>query len=227
MAFAETDLPHATICGNPVREEVRRLAEDPQRWRSEARQQLGIGDRVLIAVFSGSLGSRRINTAGRELVDRWNDRDDLVVHHVIGRREAETFEPPRIAVGIDRVGGLDYRRVDYDTQMELVLAAADLAICRAGGSTVAELAIAGLPAILVPLPIAPRDHQRHNSADLVAAGAAVVVNDADCDASRLAREISLLLADPTTLPAMSAAARSLGRPDAARAVADLVEATAR
>jgi len=228
VAFEDTDLPRATVCGNPVRQEIRRLAVDPAASRSVARSELEVGDRIMIAVFSGSLGSRRINTAVRDLVIDWQHRGDLVVHHVIGRREAETFVPPALPEPVgDPTGRIAYHCADYTDRMDVILAAADLAVCRAGGSTVAELAVAGVPSILVPLPIAPRDHQRYNAAELVGAGAAVLVDDDDCDAVRLAAEISSMLADPSTLPTMSDAARRLGRPDAARAVAQLVEATAR
>jgi UDP-N-acetylglucosamine:LPS N-acetylglucosamine transferase len=92
--------------------------------------------------------------------------------------------------------------------------------------TVAELLVCGVPAILVPLPGAPRDHQTRNAEALVAAGAAVLVPDAECDADRLAAELTILLSDTARLAAMSAAARALGHPDAAARVAELVDANA-
>ena len=115
--------------------------------------------------------------------------------------------------------------------MDQVLAAADLAVCRAGGTTVAELAVVGLPAVLVPLPIATRDHQRYNAAPFVRAGAAVLVVDDDLDADRLRAEVDRLVDAPddggvTLLARMGSSAHSLGKPDAATAVADLVERSA-
>jgi UDP-N-acetylglucosamine--N-acetylmuramyl-(pentapeptide) pyrophosphoryl-undecaprenol N-acetylglucosamine transferase len=110
--------------------------------------------------------------------------------------------------------------------MDVVLAAADLAICRSGGTTVAELAAIGVPAVLVPFPQAPRDHQRANAMPLVRAGAAVVVSDADCTPERLRAEVGALL-DSGRLAEMAAAAHALGRPDAADRVAELVERHAR
>jgi UDP-N-acetylglucosamine:LPS N-acetylglucosamine transferase len=91
---------------------------------------------------------------------------------------------------------------------------------------VAELAVVGLAAVLVPLPIAPRDHQSANAAALVDAGAAVVVPDAECDVDRLEAELSRILA-PGVAEAMGDAAARLGRPDAAVRVAELVERSAR
>ncbi|CAB4763659.1 unannotated protein [freshwater metagenome] len=110
--------------------------------------------------------------------------------------------------------------------MDLVLAAADLAICRSGGTTVAELAVVGLGSILVPLPIATRDHQTANALPLVAAGAAVVVVDADFDADRLVLEADRLINSDqgrTKLAAMGESATTLAHPEAADRVADLLE----
>ena len=106
-------------------------------------------------------------------------------------------------------------------------AATSIAVCRAGATTVAELAAAGVPSVLVPLPGAPGDHQTRNALALVDAGAAVLVPDAECTGARLAAELEPLLADPARLETMAAAARTLARPDAADDLAALVEAAGR
>ena len=93
--------------------------------------------------------------------------------------------------------------------------------------TVAELAVAGVPSILVPLPGAPGDHQTANARVLERVGASVLLPDAECDAGTLADRIDLLLDDPAALEAMGLAAARLGRPDAAAAGARVVEANAR
>jgi UDP-N-acetylglucosamine:LPS N-acetylglucosamine transferase len=93
--------------------------------------------------------------------------------------------------------------------------------------TVAELLVSGVPAILVPLPRAPRDHQTRNAQALVAAGAAVLIPDAECTAERLDAELTALLSDRDRLSSMAGAARRLGHPDAAASVAELVDAHAR
>jgi undecaprenyldiphospho-muramoylpentapeptide beta-N-acetylglucosaminyltransferase len=223
VPFAETDLRRAVVTGNPVRPEilaVHRPADTPA-----ARQRLDLPlDRIVVAVFSGSLGSRRINQAVRGLAQRWGSRSDLAIHHVVGAREwdaddAESVELP--------AGGLVYRQVRYEDRMPDLLAAADVAVCRAGGSTVAELAQVGLGAILVPLPIATRDHQTANAEVLVRAGAAVRVPDADFDTNRLENELKTLLAEEGTLAAMANAAHVLAHPDAAARVAALAEEHAR
>ena len=127
----------------------------------------------------------------------------------------------------DVVGSIVYNPVRYEEHMELVLDAADLVLCRAGGTTVAELAVMGVPSVLVPLPIATRDHQRANAGELVGAGAAVLLDDDAVDADRVVLVVDDLVVDRAKLDSMASAARSLGRPDAARAVADLVEEHAR
>ena len=108
--------------------------------------------------------------------------------------------------------------------MLTALAAADLVVGRAGSSTLAEATALGLPMVVVPYPHAA-GHQKANARELVAAGAARLVDDADFDAAALL-EAAAILDDPTTHLAMSAAARSFGRPAAAEAVADLVVAAA-
>ena len=110
--------------------------------------------------------------------------------------------------------------------MHLLLQAADVAVTRAGGS-VAELAALGVPAVLVPLPIATRDHQTANGMAVAASGGAVVVADADLDVDRLAAELEAIIDDPDHRAAMAAAMRSGARPDAADRVAALVESVAR
>jgi UDP-N-acetylglucosamine--N-acetylmuramyl-(pentapeptide) pyrophosphoryl-undecaprenol N-acetylglucosamine transferase len=111
--------------------------------------------------------------------------------------------------------------------MTLFYQAADIVVSRAGANTVAELAVVGVPAILVPLPGAPGDHQRANAGVLERAGAAVVVPDPECSALRLAQEIDALASDPARLDAMRSAAGTLGRTDAVSAVVTLARAHAR
>jgi undecaprenyldiphospho-muramoylpentapeptide beta-N-acetylglucosaminyltransferase len=231
VPFAATDLPRAVLTGNPVRAQVLDAASGLDR--QAAIEELGVpGGRRLVGVFAGSLGSRRINEATRAAAEGpWRHRGDLAVYHVVGARDwAELGEDAggEATEVLDDGGpeGLWYRRVRYDEHIERLLVAADLVVCRAGGTTVAELAITGTPAVLVPLPIATRDHQRANASELVKAGAAVLVPDDELDAGRLVEEVDGILSDPARPVAMADAARSLGRPDAAAAVADIVEEAA-
>lgn len=222
VSFPGTDLPRATVVGNPLRPEVRAMAEHPRP--AEARAALGLpSDRTVVAVFSGSLGSRRINEAVRAVVGRWADRSDLAVRHVVGARDFDTYvvdapTPPE--------GGLIYQVLAYEDRMHLLLDAADVAVTRSGG-TVFELMAAGLPSILVPLPIAPRDHQMANARAVEATGGAVVVPDAELDADRLEHELGALLDHPERLAEMGAAMRSAATVDAAERAAAVIEGVAR
>ena len=222
-AFESTDLPRATWTGNPVRAEV--LEADRSAGRAAARAALGVDDQCrLVAVFGGSLGARTINDAVAGALDLWRDRSDLHVRHIAGRRDYEELSR-RVSTGPERA--LAYDLVAYEDDMAAVYAAADLMVSRAGATTVAELAAVGVPAVLVPLPGAPGDHQTANARRLVAAGGAIMVRDDEADSSRLVAEVDALLEDPGRLDTMAGAAGSVARPDAASAVVDLVESCAR
>ncbi len=209
-------LPREVVTGNPVRSEI--LDRAAHRDREGARSQLGLpGDRRVILAFGGSLGSRRINHAVLDLVTRWRDRSDLAVHHVVGHRDWESLQPRIEEAGS---GGIHYQAVEYEERMPEALAACDVAVCRAGGSTVAELAVIGVPAVLVPLPIAANDHQTYNARALASAGAAIVVPDSSLDGERLMADLEKMLGSDLT--ALERAARTVGRPDAAEQVARLV-----
>lgn len=213
-----TPLPRAVVTGTPVRADMATVSRAPAD-RAAARRRLGLPDRPTLAVFGGSLGARRLNEAALVLAERWAGRDDRVLYHVAGRRDYEMVRA-RAAADVHHL-------VPFERDMPALYAAADLVVCRAGAMTVAELALAGVPAVLVPLPGAPGDHQSANARALLAAGAAVVLPDAECQGDRLAELADGLLDDPATLAAMGGAARGLGRADAAAAVAEVAAGVAR
>lgn len=225
VSFDGTDLPRAAWTGNPVRREVLAVADASDADRAAARERLGVdADRTLVAVFGGSLGARRINHAVADAVPAMGERASLAVRHVSGRRDHAEL--------VERTAGHDslaarYDLVEYEDDMPSVYAAADVVLCRAGASSVAELTVAGVPSILVPLPGAPGDHQTANARALVDGGAARLVRDGDLDAERARTEIEGLLDNPDRRAAMAMAARGLARPDAAAAVVDLVVVHAR
>jgi UDP-N-acetylglucosamine--N-acetylmuramyl-(pentapeptide) pyrophosphoryl-undecaprenol N-acetylglucosamine transferase len=223
VSFPDTALPRAVFTGNPVRAEVRAI--DRGRDRARARAKLGIDDgRLLVAVFGGSLGARRINDAVLGAAERWIDRGDLALRHVIGERDWDRYRDRADALAA--AGGparIQYQPVVYEDDMPTLYAAADIALCRSGATSVAELAAVGLPSVLVPLPGAPGDHQSANARYLVDAGAAVLLPDPQCDARRVDAEVGGLLSEPALLARMAAAARSVARPDAGDDVARLVD----
>lgn len=229
LPFPATDLPNGVVTGNPIRSNIVEAVTEADRHK--ARQALfdrftaaglGLADDVdpnsvtLIAVWAGSLGATRINRAVLELAERWADRPDAMIFHVVGHRDWDG------EVGDVARSGLSYLRVPYEDDMPTLLVAADLAVCRAGASTVAELSVAGLPSILVPFPQATRDHQRANTQELDEAGAAIVVDDGTVDGAALDELLDPLVTDPARREAMAQAARSVARPRAALDVAQLL-----
>jgi undecaprenyldiphospho-muramoylpentapeptide beta-N-acetylglucosaminyltransferase len=231
VPFEGTDLPRSVVTGNPVRPEIFAAAD---LGDAEAASMMGLpSDRIRLVVFTGSLGSRKVNEAIVELAGRWRHRSDLAIHHVVGRRDfgdlplpssldsVATGDPDTMQWGGDET--IWYRQVAYEDRMGPALAAADVVVSRAGGSTVAELAVVGVPAVLVPLPIATRNHQQFNAGDLVRAGGAVLIIDAALSADSLEGALLPLLDDEAARERMAEAARSVGRPEAAALVADLVE----
>jgi UDP-N-acetylglucosamine--N-acetylmuramyl-(pentapeptide) pyrophosphoryl-undecaprenol N-acetylglucosamine transferase len=225
VGWEGTPLPRSVVTGTPVRPEITAVTRSPEDRRS-ARTELGLPPgRLTIVAFGGSLGARRINQAVAALAAMWSERDDLSIYHVVGRRDwDESAESDRSS---SDGAGLCYRRVAYEDRMPLVYGAADIVVCRAGAMTVAELAVAGVPAILVPLPGAPSDHQSANARVLEQVGAAVLLPDARCDGDHLSRILDPLLGDPLRLESMGKAAATMGRADAADAGAAVVEDNAR
>lgn len=221
VSFPGTPLPRAVLTGNPVRTQMIAVERRPAE-RRQARLELGLPEEARVVLVSGgSLGARRLNTAAIGMAAAWSGRDDVAVRHIVGARDWD--ELPPVAGGSRPV----YQRIRFEDRMERCYAAADVAVHRAGASTVAELTAAGVPSVLVPLPGAPGDHQTANARRLADAGAAVLVPDAELDATRLAAEVDRLLDDPARLEVMGAAARGLARPDAAAEVAALAERHAR
>lgn len=170
-----------------------------------------------------------MNEATVGLARSWAGRDDVAIYHVTGERNLAVVRAATTGLGPkdSAENGLDYRLVAYEKKMPALLAACDLAVCRAGASTVAELAAIGTPSVLVPLPGAPNDHQTRNAEVLSRAGGAVILLDDDCTEEGLRGLVESLMTEPGRLCAMSAAAAAAGHRDAAEKVAELVESVAR
>lgn len=216
------------VTGNPVRSDV--LGLDRDTARSAARASFGLDpDRPTLLVFGGSQGARSINAAVVEAHGRWGGTD-LQILHAAGRdgyaTAAQAWEQARAA----HPDGPTVRLVDFIDSMADAYAAADLVVCRAGATSIAELTVLGLPSVLIPYPHATADHQTENARALERAGGAVVIPDPDLDGTTLVDAVSPLLADPDRHAAAARAARAFGRPDAAtnvaRLVLELVEARA-
>ena len=199
--------PKYEVVGRPI------PAANLNADRDAARARFGIRpDEPCLLVFGGSLGAHTINQAA---LDAFSPVAPCAVLHACGRRDHQALRDR-----LERDGSPPHYRLEpYIEPFGDALAAADLAVARAGGS-VFELAAAGLPSILVPYPHATADHQAGNARWMADGGAAVVVPDSELDGPRLAREVGALLAGAERLGAMRRAALALARPDAAERVAE-------
>ncbi len=195
------------VTGTPVREDFFRYT------RKEAREQLGFtDDRPLLVSFWGSLGVRSMNDCVLGLMDMERKSGAPFRHiHGAGRDFAAMKEALGTADGTV-CSGVEVREYIYD--MPLVMAAADLVMCRSGASTVSELAALAKPSILVPSPYVTNDHQTKNAKVLADVGGAILLPEKECSAQRLYDEIHGLLASPERRTEMSRKLAALSIPDA-------------
>ncbi|MFD4711215.1 glycosyltransferase [Streptomyces sp. NPDC058430] len=188
----------ADTVGMPIAAQLATL--DRSALRAEARRAFGIRDGARVVLFNGgSLGAARLTEAAVGLAARWRHRPGL---HLLIKTGPAALDETRRRLGDSPVA----QAVPYLDRMDLAYAVADLVVCRAGSATVAELATTKVPAVLVPYPHAPGDHQTHNARVLSDAGAAHLVPDGETTAERLAALVEPLLADPSRLAAMGRAA---------------------
>lgn len=205
----------AVITGNPVREQIR-VAD-----RARGRAALGLApDSTVLLVFGGSRGARHINEAVVRLWPVLAAFDGLQVVHVAGRIEAASVADAMS----DALSAADgrYQLHEYLDEMGDAIAAADVIVSRAGATSLAEITAIGRAAVLVPYPYATDDHQTLNARAVAAAGAALVVPDAELDGDLFADAVVRLLSDPAMRAQMAEASAKLGRPRAAEEVAQLV-----
>ena len=197
----------AFVSGNPVRSEFFEEAHDDQHSPPGAARVL---------VFGGSQGAHAINVAMVEAAPRLAAHARLAITHQTGERDLEMVRD-----GYKRAG-LQARVEPFLFAMDREMKSADLVVCRAGATTLAELTASGRASILVPLPTAADDHQRKNALALVKQGAAHMVEQRELSGDRLAAEIVAFATDVERRRAMGAAAQRLARPDAAKVIVDRV-----
>jgi UDP-N-acetylglucosamine--N-acetylmuramyl-(pentapeptide) pyrophosphoryl-undecaprenol N-acetylglucosamine transferase len=206
------------LTGNPVRPELLEAARPAPARRAKARQAFGLApERFTALLFGGSQGAGRLNVATLEALARLaplGQRMQFI--HATGERDRA-----RLEAGY-RHHGLAAAVEAFLADMASAYAAADVVVCRAGASTLAELCALGKPALLVPYPHAANDHQRRNAEGLVADGAARMILDRDLDGARLAAFLEAAVGGEVPLAAIGERARARARPDAAERLADLV-----
>lgn len=214
MEAAKTFFPHreTVTTGTPVRPEI---VNPPSR--EEAADVFGLDpQKTTVLVTGGSQGARRLNELSAEAATKLPA--DVQILHIAG------------ALDFDRVSQIAHGRANHKVlgfcdQMPAAYAMADLVIARAGASSLNEIAMRGLPSILVPFPYAADDHQTRNAEVFATAGAAELIQERDLNAEKLASLASSILRDLPTRERMAKAARALAIPDAAGRVCAAIEAT--
>ena len=203
VAYPGSALPRAEVTGAPVRRSIR--AVDRATGRDDARVALGLPtDRFVVAVMGGSLGSGVLNEAVRGYVADRRDDNGLAVRHAVGARYAGDGPP----VGWDDPDAVLYQPIGFEPRMDLLYAAADVLVGRGGAATVAEVAVTGTPAVLVPWSGAAEDHQTANVAWLADQDAAIALAESDID--RLGPVLDGLRADVVRRQALGDRARAAG-----------------
>ena len=199
---------HARTVGNPVRADIAAVAEPAVRFAGRA-------DRARLLVFGGSLGAQRLNAMVPQALAQIDPARRPLVRHQAGER------------GIDAARAA-YARANVEAEvtpfiddMAAAYSWADLAVCRAGAMTVAELQAVGLGALFIPLPIATDDHQTKNAETMVSVGAGRILQERDMTVETLSAAIEDLTADRARMLAMAEIAYRLRVTDAATQVADL------
>ncbi len=197
------------LSGNPVGPQVGTLS------RGQCRSELGVSAPFLLS-YGGSLGASVINATVFELAREYSARKPIFHTHAFGAREFEKWNEKEKAEGICRFGNVKF--CDYIYDMPRQMSAADLVICRAGAITLAELAIMGKPAILIPSPNVTDNHQYKNALVYQEKGAAVLIEEKDLTAKILEKQVDAILSDPDRLRTMAQNMKKLARPGADEAI---------
>lgn len=216
LEYMDFDCPY-TITGLPVRSGI------SHKTKEEARRELGFDDGMCILSFGGSLGAGCINEVMENVIP-WHVKKNLGINHIhgYGGMGRDTFPDIMARAGIP-MRSKRLRITEYINDMDTCLAAADLVICRAGASTLAELEAAGKASILIPSPIVAGNHQFHNANVLGKAGAAIVIEQKNVSIEGMMRHIKKLYDEPYRLEAMSRKAASLQITDTPDRIWDVIE----
>lgn len=208
------------VTGNPVRSAVLKTDKD------KPLSTLGLApDKQTVLIFGGSRGARRINQAAVGMYPLIRKLNNLQIIHVTGEKE---YEMTAAMLNKHRGGSdnIDYRLYPYIKKIWMAYAAADLIVGRAGATTLAEITVSGLPAILIPYPFATDNHQLKNAAELERAGGAKIVLDSELSSELLWQKISDIILHQDQLKVISQKSLEAGRPDASVRVAELILAAA-
>jgi len=194
------------LTGNPVRPAI--LSHN----REECRKKLGIGSHKFIVSFGGSLGANRINDVMTEFVSRNLENDDLVIYFATGKRDYQRINDEFKKRNIKLTENI--KLLEYIDNMDVVMNAADVVVCRSGAITLAELCVLGRPSVLIPSPNVTNNHQEYNARALSDNGAAITICEKDFDIESLTKAIYSVIYDDKKALSMSDMALKLSISDA-------------
>ncbi len=204
------------LTGNPIRPEI--MGVD----KNEARKALGVDDRPLVISFGGSMGARKINENVAGIIAR--SGKDKRYQHIHAYGKYGIWFPDLLkekGVDADKCDNLDIR--EYIDNMNLCMAAADLAVCRCGAITLSELEVMGKPSVLIPSPNVAENHQYHNAMALVRENAASVIEEKDLTPEKLTEEIDKLLGDNELLDKYANNAKKMAITDANERIYNVIK----
>ncbi|WP_167941033.1 undecaprenyldiphospho-muramoylpentapeptide beta-N-acetylglucosaminyltransferase [Desulfobaculum xiamenense] len=196
------------LTGNPVRDLIRKMADEPFVQRTTRH----------LLVVGGSLGARALNDAVIANISGLRDAG-FELRHQTGEADLARVKTAYTNAGVDTETSV----APFIRDMKDAYRWADIVLCRSGATTVAELAVAGKPSVLVPFPYATHDHQTVNARFLADSGAAIIVPQAELAGKDLTQLITDILSEPGRLARMADAARALGAPNAAAKLAEGIE----
>ena len=201
------DRTRTVLTGNPVRKDIMALRSAEKAGKNTPPRLLVVG---------GSLGAKALNDAVIAMLPELQ-RAGIAIRHQTGKVDEERVQAAYAKFCVDS-GKLQCTASAFITDMAKAYAESDIVLCRAGATTVAELTVAGKPAVFVPFPHATHNHQVHNARHLVDCGAALMVEEKELHPALLANELTSLLQDEGRITDMADASRMHGRPEAAAAV---------
>ena len=200
------------VTGTPVREDFL------YQKKSEARKALGLDDRPLVISYWGSLGAREMNKKIARFIQLECQQEPFQHIHATGSFGWRWMPDLIRQMGIDLQKHPAVQLREYIYDMPMLMAAADLIICRAGASTISEVAASATPCIMVPSPNVTDNHQEKNARVLEARGAAMVLREEECDGDRMFEMVQTLLADPEKMASMRHALHQMAVVDAAERI---------
>lgn len=205
ISFAEStrylsDANEILLTGNPLRPEI--LKAD----RASARAELGLKEEKFIVVFGGSLGAKTINDVVCDYIEKYGNAHEVRMCVATGKYG---YDDVSARITADKHPNVEVKQ--YIHNMDKMLSAADLVVCRSGAITVSEICALGVPSILVPSPNVTRNHQEYNARALSDDGAAITILEKDFNAESLKAAADSIIYDDKASDTMRAKARSMGK----------------